>query len=42
LLEHRDEDGRTTNTYKEVAESLGVARATLYRAIGTRTPSGGA
>lgn len=39
LLEHRDEQGRTTNTYKEVAESLGVGRATLYRAIGTRTPS---
>lgn len=39
LLEHRGEDGRTTNTYKEVAESLGVARATLYRAIGTRTPT---
>lgn len=41
LLEHRDENGQTTNTYKEVAESLGVARATLYRALGTRTPSGG-
>lgn len=41
LLEHRDDDGRTTNTYKEVAESLGVARATLYRALGARTSTGG-
>ena len=40
LLEQRGADGRTENTYKEVAESLGVARATLYRAIGTRTPAG--